>query len=381
MATAESVKEKIQGLIDKSNNVTGADESDLTSAVDLLAKGYGNAPIPYDEANEGDKLYKAYFASGNLVHVDDSTEALANNGTLYNKSGVAIDEAYLAENHMNLSLNAVVSESSALKVDGADTNGKANHRYVGRFPMYDLENKTYTYEFEYFRNYEKRHKFYFAAGTFINRQTGETMQECGCDVKMPNLAIQLTNNGGKIRYVLVRQSWILDKNTENIYNNNTQKLVLDANGDFTAKLKIVLKGHSKKRTTLYANYGEVYNGGVNYWVGDVIPIDFEIYHTVESGDMLISSGSIYQPADVPLVCGVGDYDVLPSGKYYGVRDLSIYKGDRIALIYKGDYVVTPKKNEQTLQTAEKYLTKDITIKEIPYAETSNSAGGTTVTIG
>lgn len=41
MATADSVKEKIQGLIDKANGATGRADADMTSAVDALISGYG----------------------------------------------------------------------------------------------------------------------------------------------------------------------------------------------------------------------------------------------------------------------------------------------------------------------------------------------------
>lgn len=48
--------------------------------------------------------------------------------------------------------------------------------------------------------------------------------------------------------------------------------------------------------------------------------------------------------------------------------------------YEGSYEVTPKLEEQILQTAEKVMTNDLKIKEIPYAEVTNPAGGTTVII-
>lgn len=41
MVTAITVKEKIQGLIDKSNNTTGNSDTTLTDAVDALVEGYG----------------------------------------------------------------------------------------------------------------------------------------------------------------------------------------------------------------------------------------------------------------------------------------------------------------------------------------------------
>lgn len=55
-----------------------------------------------------------------------------------------------------------------------------------------------------------------------------------------------------------------------------------------------------------------------------------------------------------------------------------YVGDQ----YNGDYIITPKANSQiVLDTSDKILLDDITIKKIPYYETSNSAGGDTVYIG
>ncbi len=44
--------------------------------------------------------------------------------------------------------------------------------------------------------------------------------------------------------------------------------------------------------------------------------------------------------------------------------------------YEGEYDVTPKVESQTLPTKEKYLLKDVTIKEIPYFEVSNDSGNT-----
>jgi hypothetical protein len=45
--------------------------------------------------------------------------------------------------------------------------------------------------------------------------------------------------------------------------------------------------------------------------------------------------------------------------------------------YKGEYEVTPTRYNQSLDTSNKILTKDITIVEIPYAEVSNTSGGNT----
>lgn len=50
--------------------------------------------------------------------------------------------------------------------------------------------------------------------------------------------------------------------------------------------------------------------------------------------------------------------------------------------YSGVYVVVPSPdNSIVLNTTEKVLTQDVTVKKIPFYEVSNNKGGTTVTIG
>lgn len=49
--------------------------------------------------------------------------------------------------------------------------------------------------------------------------------------------------------------------------------------------------------------------------------------------------------------------------------------------YEGDYSVTPSATAQSLATAGKTMTNDITVEEIPYYEVNNVEGGTTVNIG
>lgn len=50
--------------------------------------------------------------------------------------------------------------------------------------------------------------------------------------------------------------------------------------------------------------------------------------------------------------------------------------------YDGDYIVIPKAfTEQVLETKEKKMEDNVTVKEIPYYETSNIEGGSTVYIG
>ena len=49
-------------------------------------------------------------------------------------------------------------------------------------------------------------------------------------------------------------------------------------------------------------------------------------------------------------------------------------------MYKGQYEVTPKLEEQVLNTKNKTLNKDMTIKSIPIHETRNDSGGYTLHI-
>lgn len=49
--------------------------------------------------------------------------------------------------------------------------------------------------------------------------------------------------------------------------------------------------------------------------------------------------------------------------------------------YTGSYDVTPKIYEQKLTTKNKTMQDDVTVKSIPYYETSNLSNGTTVIIG
>ena len=50
-------------------------------------------------------------------------------------------------------------------------------------------------------------------------------------------------------------------------------------------------------------------------------------------------------------------------------------------IYKGVYNVTPKVESQTLDTANKFLQRNVEVFAIPFYETSNNAGGHTAYIG
>lgn len=49
--------------------------------------------------------------------------------------------------------------------------------------------------------------------------------------------------------------------------------------------------------------------------------------------------------------------------------------------YEGEYTVTPKVEAQILETKEKFMYNDVTVKAIPFYSTSNTSGGNTVYIG
>lgn len=49
--------------------------------------------------------------------------------------------------------------------------------------------------------------------------------------------------------------------------------------------------------------------------------------------------------------------------------------------YDGEYEATPKSYEQYLATGDKYVANDITIRKIPYYETSNESGTTVYIAG
>ena len=422
------------------------DRAEFEEAVGALSRGYGGTPIPYDEADDGAKLYGVDFTAGRLKFVDDTTKNFNEGGTTYLADG-SVSNPPLTQWRKSLDwrLDGVIGRE--LRITSDDITA-ADHRVIGYFPEYNLENKTYTYEFEYFRNFAKRHKFYFANGNFVNTQGGVVNASSGFDPTQPCLALELNEADGRVDYKLYRQSAGFVNNT--IFNRKTipfemitenegtteeykHRLTLtvyDDNGEgpteisvdfcnsdpmdlssywdlylptgytivsygpgyeyvgkvslcdslnnfiytegkiywegdddrigesrnmlyevravrdtvtppitpdsvcvFKANMKVVLSGGAKlSNVTLYERHGLVTDGTIpneNYWVGDVIPIDYAIYHTHNGKDIKVAAGHIYQPANIGLVFGIGEYDSLAKGDWYGVRNLAIYKGDRI----------------------------------------------------
>lgn len=62
-------------------------------------------------------------------------------------------------------------------------------------------------------------------------------------------------------------------------------------------------------------------------------------------------------------------------------DFSFSGGTALPENYLGPYEVTPKGSEQELETENKYLSNNITVREIQRWDVGNTAGGKTVFIG
>ena len=292
-------------------------------------------PKAYADAEDGEKLYDVDFNSEYYTHVDDSTTHFPK-GTTYAVDG-SVYTGFKNGWHKALNADAVVAEGNALKVDFADMNN-SDSRYIGYIGAYDLENSTYTYQFEYFRTaaYKTadetsvtaaaRSKFYFGAGTFQN------LAYCDCD--MPCLGVEFNATGGR----LMRQS-----SASAGFTGCPVYKVVDNNGvsETTAQVKVVLTGGAKmENVTFYGQnisdatgiYPDTPAEGTKTWKGDAIPVQFTIYttQTFEDGtqvDVRHSSYTMYQPVGLGLVFGVGEYNKLTAGQYYGARNLAIYKGD------------------------------------------------------
>lgn len=71
-------------------------------------------------------------------------------------------------------------------------------------------------------------------------------------------------------------------------------------------------------------------------------------------------------------------DMSLDAEFAGFQRVSVFENTDY---YEGDYQITPRVEEQTMKTAQKMMTDDVTIHEIPYYETSNTSDGTTVYIG
>lgn len=109
---------------------------------------------------------------------------------------------------------------------------------------------------------------------------------------------------------------------------------------------------------------------------DNTPVEVEITSQQASVSLDVSQINIsLDVASVDAVLSVPDISV-SLGQYVDVPFIdSEYEQ------YQGSYEVTPMRAEQVLATANKVMTKDVKVKEIPYSAVSNTAGGQTFYIG
>lgn len=313
-------------------------------------------PKAYASAADGEKLYDVDFSSQYYTFVDDTKMAFDNNGQTYmpdgepqsndpadnkDKNGDGKVAGYGADSYAFLNgwrkavtADATIADENgaALKIDFADNDVDSkgakltDTRQSGYINAYSLENSTYTYEFEYFRKGVVRSKFYFANGSFMNFG--------GCDYYMPTLGIEFNATGCR----LMRQSSACAGTTgAPIYKTNEA-------GETTSIVKVVLEGGAKiEDVTLYSGKWTTPTENAGYWTGDVIPVKFTIYSNYVAADgtvkdIRLSTGEIYQPADIGLVFGIGEYNKLADGQYYGARNLALYKGDT-SIAYKSTFAV------------------------------------------
>ena len=125
--------------------------------------------------------------------------------------------------------------------------------------------------------------------------------------------------------------------------------------------------------------------------------------TKENMDILLQSGKL-EEGDIVLATDTKTYYAVASnnGVYY-FQELSIPNGtlkitsngvyevaefeyvdinvNSDLVIYDGSYEVTPSVDSQTLFTKDKTMSDNVTVKSIPYYETSNEQNGKTIYIG
>ena len=276
------------------------------------------SPKTYSSAANGDKLLDVDFTQ-HFTAVDDTSTAFTTNGTKYNSSGTAVSTATNAW-RKSLVASPSVATSNELKIEYADTTTDAtDHRYIGYIPAYDLDNKTVTMEFEYFRSSGIKSKFYFGKGSFIYGTDTDDIVSGGTDADMPNLGLEV--KAGTAGYRLMRQSAAITAGV-----TTAKSGIVTSNGEQSTTFKVILKGGTKVTKTLYEGK-ECQTANVERWTGSIIPVSYAIVEITSSGSVInVVSGTFYQPSGIGIVFGIGEYDALASGAYYGVRNLAIYKG-------------------------------------------------------
>lgn len=147
MATADSVKEKLQGLIAKANSVTGNTDADLTMAVDALVAGYGQGG--------GTAVPNVLSVTRHMLNEAWTTDALGN-----------------ADNFVKTFCNANDTTDTTLYVCYISNNGSGN--YYGDYCMFQRYGPAQTQCLNVrgaWTNYSAGHltsrSFYLSAGAIV----------------------------------------------------------------------------------------------------------------------------------------------------------------------------------------------------------------------
>lgn len=132
--------------------------------------------------------------------------------------------------------------------------------------------------------------------------------------------------------------------------------VKDANGDY-----MFPSGSGKQRMSLGLNNASSHAFTRHFYVSDDTTIHFNNAYRVNTSG---NTSSNLIPWNI--------YGI--NGGYGGGTSGG---GGSVIPVYAGPYSVTPKANEaQTLSTAGKQMTEDVTVAKVPYYETSNTSGTT-----
>jgi len=314
-----------------------------------------NAPKDYATAEDKSLLWNVDFASEHYTAHDDSTTLLPTGGQSYAwKDGAAIEyndfrsgwrKSLVADpagkvikdggNTLEISgprstgvednpETTDVDESTNLDAQSVSTTAATDHRYIGEINAYEVAGKSFTVELQaYASTNNSRTRVYFGNGSF--------MYFGGTDSMMPVLGLEPQ----AASYVIRRQSadagrgvgkpnWVTDEAASEKYLDF--KIVYSF-GEVIEDVTLWSPGWLEQPAndpTADTNYYK--------WTGDAIPVEFAIYNVVKNGettkDIRVLKGEFYQPAARDgIVLGIGNWDAQTKDKYYGIRDVKLYKGD------------------------------------------------------
>lgn len=86
---------------------------------------------------------------------------------------------------------------------------------------------------------------------------------------------------------------------------------------------------------------------------------------------------IFNRTDQKLPVKFGSIDKGFEARFEGFQNITVNPDVEY---YTGSYEITPKVDEQSMPTAQKFMNEDVTVKAIPFFDVSNDAGGNTIFI-